>query len=190
MSKTLPVNPRYGLPALSWSDVVVIEQDVDRWLRGIKFKNRAMEYGTHVHKLIEKGHLDVPRLGNPEQVYAATIPTGRGKSVFMCVGKIDDSNDDTILDYKTCKTLWTQKQAEEHDQLKVYAFLRWKATGKRPTKGMIVALETEPHEDSESHVLTGNMRVLTVQLKLKDLLKVQARFQHAYWKVLQYGLDQ
>jgi hypothetical protein len=182
----LPINPRYGVPSLSWSDMVAIETSVEKWLKGIKFKNRAMEYGTHIHLLIEKGHLDVPRLGNPEQKYQAEVPTGKGKKTFMVVGKIDDSDDTTIIDYKTCAKLWTQKQAEEHGQLKGYAFLRWKSTGKLPTKGVIVALETEPHEDSDSMVLTGKTAILEVPITLLDVLKIQARFQKAYWKVIKH----
>jgi hypothetical protein len=142
-----------------------------------------MKYGTHVHLMIEKGMLDVPRFGNPEQVYTATVPTGKGRGTFLAVGKIDDHDENTIIDYKTCKKLWTQKQADEHDQLKAYAFLLWKSTGKMPTKGVIVALETAYDEDVDDVVLTGNRRELHVDITLLDVLKIQSRFQLAYHRV-------
>lgn len=183
----LPLNPRYQLHALSWSDMVAIEADVAKWLKGTKLSNRSMTYGTHVHKLIEKGHLTVPRLGNPEQIYRANIPIKpSSRKTFTVVGRIDDSNDTTILDYKTGMKLWTRKQVEEHGQLKGYAFLRWKATGKMPTKGVIVSLKTEPHDDSDSMVLTGEMSVIEVPITRMDLLKIQVRFRQAYWKVIDF----
>jgi len=186
----LPINHRYGEPALSWSDMVAIEASVTKWLAGGKFTNPAMEYGTHVHAMIERGHLDVLRLGNPEQKFRARVPVGKGKKTFLVVGKIDDHNDTTILDYKTCRTLWTQKQVDEHGQLKGYAFLKWKSTGVMPTKGVIVSLETRYDEDCDGIVLTGNTSTLETPITLLDVLKIQVRFQKAYHKVLDHLRDE
>ena len=183
---TLPINPRYNKPAISWSDLVAIEASVDRWLNKKPVSTPAMRYGTHIHALCERGLLDVPRLGNPEQTFTAEIPAGKGKQTFLAVGKIDDHDEDTIIDYKTCRTIWTQKKAEQHDQLKAYAMLLWKTTGKLPTKGVIIALQTAWDEDSESPVLTGKQAILEVPIVLTDVLKVQARFQRGYKKVVDY----
>jgi hypothetical protein len=166
--------------------MVAIEASVEKWLAGRKIKNRSMDYGSHIHKLIEHGHLDVPRLGKPERSYVAQVPTGKGKGMFNVVGKIDDHDDTTIIDYKTCQKLWTKKQAQEHDQLKGYAFLLWKNSGKLPTKGVIVALETAYDEDVDDVALTGKSVVLEVPITLLDVLKVQARFQAAYSKVINH----
>ncbi len=179
--KSLPINPRYGVPALSWSDVIAIEQSPKKWLDGRhKIDNDATRYGIHVHKLIEKGHIDILRLGNPETKLQALVPISpTSKRTFMAVGRCDDSDDTTILDYKTGQKLWTQKQVLEHGQLHAYAFMRWRMTGKRPTRGIIVSLETAVDEDAGTY-LTGKTRTIEVPITLLDCIKIQHRFQKAY----------
>lgn len=177
----LPLNPRYNLHALSWSDVLAIESG----RHGKKLQSRALDYGTHIHAMIERGHYDVPRLGNPETVFSAEIPLSpRSKKTFTIVGKVDDHDDTTIIDYKTGCVPWTQKKAEEHQQFRVYGLLKWKATGVKPTKGKLVWLETYPHEDSDSYDLTGTIKIFEFPIRTLDMLKVQTRFIKAYHKVV------
>ena len=48
--------------------------------------------------------------------------------------RADGINDDdnVIIEIKTGKNFWTQERADEHGQLTLYAFLKWKETGKIP----------------------------------------------------------
>ena len=183
---SLPINPRYGLPAISWSDLVAIEQDAQAWLDGKRLKsNDFMDYGTSVHALIKHGKLKgIPHGNAPEQVYSAIISDGKIK--FMLVGKPDDTDEDIIYEYKTGLKLWTKKQAEEHGQLPTYALLKWKNTEKRPTKALLVSLETRYDEDL-GPVLTGKQVAHEVPITLTDVLKIQARFIKAYKKVSALG---
>lgn len=182
---SLPINPRYGKQVISWSDVTAIEANPVAWLQGRQINSRSLEFGSHVHSMIEHGHYDVPRLGNPETVFTAEIPVSpRSKKTFTIAGKVDDHDDTTILDYKTGMKPWTYKKASEHQQFHVYGLLKWKATGLAPTTGKLVWLETCPHEDSDSMALTGTMKEFVFPITMLDMLKIQARFIKAYNTVL------
>jgi len=48
--------------------------------------------------------------------------------------RADGINEDenVIIEIKTGKNFWTQERADEHGQLTLYSFLKWKETGKIP----------------------------------------------------------
>ena len=201
----LPVNPRYGEPAISWSDVTAIESNVEAWYKratGImgKRESPSLSYGTFVHNQIERRKLkDIPHGKYPEVQIIHTIKYytkdfsdrdkyPRGKKVhrsFLICGKPDDADDDTIYEYKTGLKLWNRKQADDHGQLRTYALLRKCVTGKAPTRALLVSLETANDEDAGIY-LTGERRVLTVEITALEILKIQARFIAAYEKAAEY----
>lgn len=172
----LPINPRYGIPAISWSDLIAIEQDPGAWLAGKRLKSTpAMDFGTSIHAQIKHRKLKNIPIGNaPDKIYSTTI--SNGKQSLMIIGKPDDTDDETIYEYKTGLKLWTKKQAEEHGQLFTYALLRWKITGKLPKKALLISLETRYDEEIEDTVLTRNMVVHEVPIRMVDVLKIQVRF--------------
>ena len=173
---SLPINPRYGTHSVSWSDLVAIEQNPKAWLEGKRLKsNQSMDFGTFVHAQIKHRHLTTVPVGNaPEKVYSAKI--SNGKQSFTIIGKPDDTDEDTIYEYKSGLKLWNRKQAETHGQLFTYALLKWKATGKLPKKALLISLETRYDEDCDGIVLTGKQVIHEVPITLKDVLKIQARF--------------
>lgn len=172
----LPINPRYGVSAISWSDLTAIESNAKAWLDGKRLKSTpAMDFGTSVHAQIKHRKLKNIPVGNaPEKVYSTTI--SNGKQSLMIIGKPDDTDDDTIFEYKTGLKLWTKKKAEEHGQLFTYALLKWKTTGKLPKRALLISLETRYDEEIEDTVLTGNMVVHEVPITIVDVLKIQVRF--------------
>ena len=178
MKYQLPPNPRYNnAPAISWSDLLAIESNVEKWLKGNRMKaNESMSYGTHVHAQIKHRKLKgIPHGNNPEKKYIFN----------QIVGTVDDHDDDTIYEYKTGMKLWSKKKAEEHGQLFTYALLICKNTGKCPKRALLVSLETGKDEDS-GVVLTGDKRILEVPITLLDILKIQVRFMQAVEKVKLY----
>ena len=183
----LPINPRYNTRSISWSDLLMIEQDAEAWLKGKRLKtNRYMEYGTSIHAEIKHRKHDVPTGTAPEQIY--TVKISDGKIKFHIVGKPDDTDDDTIYEYKTGTTLWGKKQAETHGQLFTYALLKWKHSGKIPKRALLISLKTAVDEDVGVY-LTGDRVIHEIPITLKDVLLIQARFINAYKKVSTLGVS-
>jgi len=151
-----------------------------------------MEYGTHVHNMIERGEIELPGVPKGEDPEGTYIVSLKVKNVprFNLVGTIDDMTDDgdTILEYKTARVLWSRQKAEAHGQLFAYALLRRLATGTTPSRALLVSLETAVDEDAGIY-LTGERRVIEVKITELDILKIQARFIAAYKKVLAYRMD-
>jgi len=189
----LPINPRYGKPAISWSDVTAIESNVEAWYKrttGVmgKLESVSMSFGTFVHNQIERRKLkDIPHGKYPEVqiIHNLRYKKGKANRSFLICGKPDDADDDTIYEYKTGLKLWSRKQADDHGQLRTYALLRKCVTGKAPTRALLVSLETANDEDAGIY-LTGERRVLEVKITALELLKIQARFIAAYEKAADY----
>lgn len=187
LATSIPIHPRYNLPALSWSDLVAIEQDVERWLKRIKRTTPSMQYGTFVHNQIARRKLKgIPHGTDPEKPMTAmmSFKVGRKSVSFLIVGTPDDTDDDTIYEYKTGLKLWSKKQADNHGQLFTYSFLKGKNNNDRyPDRALLVSLETANDEDAGIY-LTGNIRVHEVKITAMDRLKIQSRFVNAYKKLL------
>lgn len=197
----LPPHPRYGgVPAISWSDVTAIEQNVETWYKRAtgamsKRESASMSYGTFVHNQIQrrsKLHPEikkVPHGTDPEHTVIHTINYKTGSKripgSFQIVGTPDDADQDTIYEYKTGLKLWTIKKASDHGQIPTYALLRRSLTGVQPTRALLVSLETANDEDAGIY-LTGKTRVLSVEITKLDVLKIQARFISAYEKAIGY----
>lgn len=186
---SLPINPRYGVPAISWSDLVAIESNVERWYKTVtgahpKLKNDSMRYGTVVHDQVRRRKLKgIPCGNDPEKILSCVIKDG--KQSFTVIGKPDDVDEETIYEYKTGLKLWSRGKAENHGQLKTYAMLRMKATGKCPKRALLVSLGTVNDEDA-GIVLTGETRVIAVPISKVDVLKIQSRFVLGYRKAIRY----
>lgn len=193
----LPPHPRYnGVEAISWSDVKAIESNARSWYgRALglipKRESPSLSFGTMVHAYVQRrdftelGIDPIPHGNAPEETVVADIKFKhkRKSYSFKMVGTPDDADADTIYEYKTGLKLWTRRQAETHDQIYTYALLRYKHTGKLPTRAILVSLETFNDPDA-GICLTGNSRAITVPITMVDILKVQARFIAAYKKAI------
>lgn len=183
----LPTEPRYGIAGLSWSTVLQIEANPDRWYDeafGIIPKRKpseAMVFGSFIHDQIEKRKIHVPHGHFPEQKMSAEIKYTKTKS-FNMIGTPDDYGSKWLYEYKTGK-LWTQKQAKDHGQLKTYCALIEMAKGIKIRKAKLVSLETTYEQDKNletSLTLSGNVRIFDVVITDLDILKIKARFVKAY----------
>lgn len=182
----IPIDPRYGIAGLSWSSLLAIEQDVHKWLAGIKQPMKpteAMRFGTYVHKNIKK--LKLPHGDHPEEPIICIIPISRTKTLTI-FGTPDDWSDGFIDEYKSAKKLWNRKKADEHGQLFTYALIIWKNTGKLITHARLTSIETgyKVTCGDREIILTGNTQTILVPITMLDVLKIQARFLRAYKKVM------
>ena len=197
----LPAHPRYdNVRAISWSDVIAIESNVEAWYKratGVmgKRESPSLSYGTFVHNQIQrraKVHPEIKKIPHgkhPEEVVIHEIIYKKGSKKhirrFNIVGTPDDADLSTIYEYKTGLKLWSRKQADDHGQLRAYALLRRSVTGVAPRRALLVSLETADDEDAGIY-LTGKTRVLEVEIKPLEILKIQARFIAAYEKAMEY----
>lgn len=182
----LPVHPRYGIRAISYSDLIAIENNVERWFQHRKMESDAMAFGTTVHALIKHRKLKgVPHGNNPEKRLSSEIYFGK-KEHFTVVGTPDDFDNETLYEYKSAKKLWNAKKSKEHEQFPCYAFLIKENMGILLKKGKLISLETTYDEQSEGIALTGKMQVIDTEITMLDIMKIKARFVNAYKKVISY----
>lgn len=105
-----------------------------------------------------------------------------GKAVVL-LGKPDgvDPKKHIIGDDKTGK-LWTQKMADESEQLTWYAYIYWKIKGVIP-KLQINWIETEIVDGLV--VATGNVKTFETTRSVKDFIVLQSRINHRWKGILE-----
>lgn len=91
------------------------------------------------------------------------------------LGKPDTFNpvNSAFREYKTGKTKWTQKKADNHFQLKYYATIIYLNTKMIPADVQLDWVET--HDTSEGVQPTGRIESFPVKITLGDILKTMAR---------------
>ena len=185
LKKQLPINERYGIRGISFSDLIAIESSVERWFEHRRMESEALSFGTHVHSFISHGKLkNVPTGTVSEKKLQAEIYFG--KKHFTILGTPDSYDDEIIYEYKSSNKLWNKKKSMENPQFPTYAFLIRENTGKLLKKGKLISLETKYDEESEGIALTGKIQVIDVDISVMDLLKIKVRFIKAYEKVINY----
>lgn len=185
----LPIDPRYNLPALSWSSLLRIEANAEKWyeeefLGRKKYRSDAMAYGLSVHAKIKHNKIKVPRGDNKEKPLSCLISPRGGTPFYLC-GTPDDFDTETIYEYKTGAKLWNKKQADEHGQIFTYALLLWRIDGILRKKGKLISLQTKYDTESESRVLNKKERHIDTEISLLDILKIEARFIRGYKKAIE-----
>jgi len=177
----LPENHRYGgIKGISWSDILAIESNVEKWIDGYRLpESEAFKFGQSVHERIEHGLIEAPRGCHPETQLSALVD-----DEFYLLGKPDDFDGKEIVDeYKTGAKLWTRKQAQDHNQYDIYAYLIWKNGYPHPKHARLTSFETAWSEDAESLYLTGEKVTHIVLLNLTRTMRAVARAKLAYKKV-------
>ncbi len=106
----------------------------------------------------------------------------RGKEKLKIWGKLDGWNPRKNLqgEYKTGTYPWSKKRAQDHGQLKLYALIHYKNTGKIPDQEL-TWIETK-FENGDLGI-TGNFLTHQVRQTLKDLLEMEARIWKAKKKI-------
>lgn len=154
---------------------------------GDGFTNDAMRYGSKVDKDIELGESEdkitkhllifLPKYQSMQHEGKAVIKVG--KEEVPLFGKYDGYDPmigdrrSRIGDYKTGMIKWTQKRADECDQLTFYDLMEWISTGKQSDL-FIHWMPTVKGHDGKIRA-TGEVVNFQTSRKLVELMRMQAR---------------
>lgn len=154
---------------------------------GDGFTNDAMRYGSQVDKDIEMGesedkitkHLLIFLPKYSAMQYEGRAVVKIGKDEVELFGKYDGHDPSVggkkakIGDYKTGMIKWTQKRADECDQLTYYDLMEWISTGKQSDL-FIHWMPTVRGHDGKIRA-TGEVVNFQTSRKLVELMRMQAR---------------
>jgi hypothetical protein len=174
---------------LSWSQrelwMKSQKEYIKRYFEGAEgFSSKYTAYGSKIGRAVEsrdffdltdaekKAVAQLPRQDNYEKKILST-----DVGIYMpypYLAYIDACSEDlSIIDeYKTGKTGWTQRKASNHGQIKDYALLVWKITGKIP---LCRLFWIETNEDGQDLEATGRVERFEVQFTEEQLLDNEKR---------------
>lgn len=181
-------------------------QYVDRYIFNIPtYESPELLFGSRVSKLMEKGKwgrekkelravLDkLIRYKIPEYKLEATFTTKKGEFNFLGYMDSYDIVSNRILEYKTGRTIWDQKRANEHFQTMIYAAVIFNATGRIP-KVWIQWIPTRQENGvsvpvGKVHTFKVDVTVGKMVAALKKLKKVALEINEWYIEYLD-GIDE
>lgn len=106
------------------------------YIKGVRQTSRELTFGSFIDKKIQDDATflpDIQRYGIMQHKMEAILELGKKK--IPLIGIVDTYNKDgriAIRDFKTGKNKWTQKKADETDQLTFYALLLYLIDKVRP----------------------------------------------------------
>lgn len=183
----------YNLPRgyLSHSQVVKVEENPEGYVREYLYGEKRggtvyMDFGSVIAEALDgkNDHVGgnlikdfIPQYPKSE-VEIRCILTRKGKKLEL-MGRLDCFNPRKHAqgERKTGTKPWTQKQADKSLQLKIYALIHYKNTGKIPAQEL-TWMGTEFHGGELR--LTGDFKTFHVKQTLKDILETEARVWRAY----------
>jgi hypothetical protein len=171
---------------LSWTQIDMWNrsqrQYIDTYILNQKrFENDAMIYGKKVADALETGETDdslieiatvaVPKYDIAEYKLNANIETNEG--VIPLFGKADTAYDPPSLgfrEYKTGQVPWTQKKADRHGQITLYALMVYLNEKKLPKS---IHLDWLPTENKNGEIqLTGDIVTFQTERSLGELIEM------------------
>ena len=190
-------------PYLSWTQLDLIERSEKRYIEiylndGSIPINRGMAFGRDMADALELEEFTgdplmdyvmskIPKVGKPEEKITATL------NGVPLLGKLDDCNVKTYLEYNEIKTglhKWTQKKADNHGQLDFYDTLIYGKHKIKPenVKRNLVYIETKYDEEGDI-ILTGEVKIFPVYKTMTDVLKMSARQKKAWERINQLTIE-
>lgn len=184
----------------SWSQLDCWERDRDGYikqyiLKEAKKATKEMNFGTSVAKSLETGEVT----GNPAtDLVIEALPKYELRDVAQwailpakiegvlenipLLSKFDSAKDDlsAIIEYKTGKTPWTQKRADESGQVSFYALVAYLITQKIPALEL-VWMPTE--NSSQGIAVKGGFIRISTKRTVDDLLKMMVRIARAWEEI-------
>lgn len=189
---------------LSYSQMKLIEESPSNY-RKVYFEggtmpiNRGMAFGTMVAQFLEKGKLTgdpkldyllhvVPKYRDMEYKMKASLKTKNGYVPLLA--KMDSYHrlNFRILEYKTGETPWTQKMADDNDQLTFYATVLYLQKEVFPEAMALVYIPTEKDETGNTRV-KGFFQIFPTSRNMAQILKMGSRMEKA-WGMINDLYDQ
>ena len=150
----------------------------------LRTTNSGQAYGKIVADALEKGiqtgdvvtdsaMLLLPKYDLADQEFFAELKTKEGIVNVLCKPDTMDSKTKAFREYKTGKTAWTKKKAQNHIQMKFYAMGIYLKYGVALKEAYLDWIETE--KDLEGTIRpTGHLESFRVTFLLNDILKMMA----------------
>jgi len=175
---------------ISYSQLALWQNDPQRYKEiyfdnrdELRTSNRGMEYGKVVADALEKGiqtddlltdsaMLLLPKYDTPDVEFRVDMKTDRGWVTVLAKPDSLDSKTKSFYEYKTGKTAWTSKKAQDHLQMWLYAtavYLRDKVI---PSGVKLIWIETEQVDGVVKP--TGRVEEFPVVFTLKGILDTMA----------------
>lgn len=180
---------------LSWSSIYQFKYDRNVWyekyIEGKKQRPTGpIVFGKNVGErlALEPSFLpSVPRL--VEYEHKLDVKIGN----IQCIGFLDnfDLNTKAFSEFKTGKS-WTQKKAEEHGQLDMYAAMIYLKYGIKPEELDIklIWMPTEEQQDFRTDFVKDMKPVIfPVKKTMRDILSFMAEIQITYTQMQDYILE-
>lgn len=178
---------------LSYSQLDLWERDKEEYIRRYIYgekseSNQYMDLGKELARALEKGyngqnraiqHLLIFLKQYPLKEYKIASEAIVGACTITIMGILDgfDENNEEIGEYKTGR-LWTQRRADESDQLTFYSLIYFKKYKRLIKKIKLHWAETSLDENRQVY-LTGRIEVFETKRTMADLMKMQARIEKA-----------
>ena len=179
---------------ISWSQIEALNRGEKSYLAYLsknKYQSWEMKFGERIHEGLKndaKGKdFDFLRLWIPQPEKESREVSMRYKiDGVEVVGTLDAIfTGESISEYKTGRTEWNQKKAENHGQFDIYILLWQKITGERIRKGTLyhiptietskgIPLSYEPPRAYE--IEKSDLDIITAEAKLKAAIKKWKEF--------------
>lgn len=180
---------------ISFSQLALWQNDPERYKDlyfdnrdELRNSNRGMEYGKVVADALEKGidtgdlltdagMLLLPKYDISDVEFRTEMNTKEGIVVLLAKPDSLDSVTKSFYEYKTGKTVWTQKKAQDHLQMWFYAtaiYIKYKII---PRGVKLVWIQTEAQTTSSGFEViqpTGRVLELPVTFSVGGILKTMA----------------
>ena len=164
---------------LSYSQLILFEKSPEEY-RDVYFRgkkkptSRYMAFGSKMADGLETGEatgdpvLDammsrIPKFELMDKEVRAEMKDGKEKIILLAKPDTSKKDYSAFKEYKTSTMKWTQKMADESDQITFYAAVMWLLTGKIPKDIELVAIGTEIAPDG-SVVANGDMDIFRTKI--------------------------
>jgi len=190
------ITPRYYI---SFSAMALFEKSPEQWadiyLRDCyQYTNVNMRYGSLMADSLEKNELSgdpaldlmieiIPKFELMDKPIEANLKNG--KDVIIVLAKPDTAKADytAFKEFKTSLKRWTQKMADDSDQITFYATTIWLKTGKIPQDIELANVRVKYTKNGKL-IPTGELTIIPTTRTMVDIIKMIARIRKN-WKLIQ-----